>query len=76
MANKAAKNADNVAGKYYVDDQCTSCGICEGMAPDNFKLKDDGSYAYVSAQPTADQEAACKEAMESCPSSAIGDDGE
>lgn len=76
MANKAGKVAENVAGKYYVDDQCIACGVCEGTAPDNFKLNSDGTHAYVCAQPTAAQEAAVKDAMGACPTSSIGDDGE
>jgi ferredoxin len=75
MANKAGKVSENVAGKYYVDDQCIACGVCEGAAPDNFKMNDDGSHAYCCAQPTAAQEAACQDAMGSCPTNAIGDDG-
>jgi len=77
MASKDAKVAENADGKFYVDDQCTACGVCEAEAPENFKMKDDGSYAYVSKQPENDEEtAACESAKDSCPSDAIGDDGE
>ncbi len=77
MADKNSKGPDNVAGKWYVDDQCTACGVCEGSAPENFKMSDDGAYAYVCKQPgNEEEEAACKEAMEACPAEAIGDDGE
>lgn len=83
MANKDAKHAQNVAGKFYCTDAndttgqgCISCGVCYSMAPDHFQ-SDDMSAAFVSKQPTTDEEvAACKEAMESCPVSSIGEDGE
>ncbi|MCE5300932.1 MAG: ferredoxin [Spirochaetia bacterium] len=76
MANKASKVAENVPGKYYVDDQCIACGVCEGSAPENFKMNDDGSHACVFKQPANDaEESACKEAMGSCPTNSIGDDG-
>ncbi len=77
MANKSGKTPENVAGKYYVDDQCIACGVCEGTAPDNFKMSDDGSHVYVSKQPAgADEEAKVKDSMGSCPTNSIGDDGE
>jgi len=75
MANKAASSKLNVPGKYYVDDQCTACGICEGEAPEVFKMSDDGSTAFVYKQPsTPDEESKAESAMNSCPSSAIGND--
>lgn len=76
MANKNAKTSQNVPGKFYVDDQCTACGLCENLAPDHFKLSEDGAYAYVCKQPVTDPEIdTCKEAQESCPVEAIGNDG-
>ena len=77
MANKGSKVPENAAGKFYVDDQCIACGVCEGSAPENFKMNDDGSHAYVHKQPANDGElAACKDSMGSCPTNSIGDDGE
>ncbi|MEI7641154.1 MAG: ferredoxin [bacterium] len=77
MANKGGKVSESVPGKFYVDDQCIACGVCEGSAPENFKMNDDGSHAFCSAQPAdANQTANCVSAMESCPTSSIGDDGE
>ncbi len=76
MANKGAKVPENVSGKYYVDDQCIACGVCEGSAPENFKMNDDGSHAFCFKQPANDgEEAACKDGMGSCPTNSIGDDG-
>ncbi len=77
MANKNAKVSENVPGKYYVDDQCIACGVCEGTAPENFKMNADGTHAYVAKQPENDvEEGQVKDAMSSCPSNSIGDDGE
>ena len=77
MANRSAKVPENVPGKFYVDDQCIACGVCEGAAPDNFRMNDDGSHVFVFKQPSNDSEAAAvRDAVESCPTSAIGDDGE
>ncbi len=69
MADIANKYAENVSGKFYVDDQCIDCDLCRETA--------DGGYSYVFKQPTTpEEEALCKEAMEGCPVEAIGNNGE
>lgn len=76
MADKRQKNPKNVSGKYYVDDSCSACVLCTDTAPENFKMTDDDSTAYVFKQPGNEkEETASKEAMENCPSGSIGDDG-
>ena len=76
MADVANKYAENVAGKFYVDDQCIDCDLCRETAPANFKRNDDGGHSYVYKQPeTPEEETLCKEAMEGCPVEAIGSDG-
>lgn len=76
MADVANKYPENVAGKFYVDDQCIDCDLCRETAPANFKRNDDGGHSYVYKQPeTPDEEGLCKEAMEGCPVEAIGNDG-
>src|SRR5438477_11091225 len=76
MADAANKYAENVAGKFYVDDQCIDCDLCRETAPANFKRNDDGGHSYVYKQPESpEEEALCKEAMEGCPVEAIGSDG-
>ena len=76
MADAANKYAENVGGKFYVDDQCIDCDLCRETAPANFKRNDDGGHSYVYKQPEApEEEALCKEAMEGCPVEAIGSDG-
>lgn len=77
MASRENIQPKNIPGKYYVDTQCIDCDLCRETAPDNFSRNDTASYSYVSKQPaTPDEEAQCIEAMENCPSNAIGDDGE
>ena len=76
MADKNAKQAENVPGKFYVDDQCIDCDVCRETAPKNFIRQEDNGYSYVYKQPESpEEEGQCKEAMESCPVEAIGDDG-
>jgi ferredoxin len=76
MADIANKYPDNVAGKYYVDNQCIDCDLCRETAPNNFKRNDDGGFSFVCKQPgSPEEEAQCKEAQEGCPVEAIGSDG-
>jgi ferredoxin len=77
MADIANKYPDNVAGKYYVDNQCIDCDLCRETAPNNFQRNEDGGYSFVFKQPENDEEEAqCKEAKEGCPVEAIGDNGD
>ncbi len=76
MAEFANHYPDNVAGKYYVDNQCIDCDLCRETAPQNFTRNDDGGHSFVFKQPTSeDEEKQCQEAMEGCPVEAIGQDG-
>ncbi len=77
MANRDDKVQENCEGRYYVDSQCIDCGLCYDTAPDNFALSEEGGYAYVKKQPASEEEEGkCREALDSCPVEAIGDDGE
>src|SRR5258705_11293531 len=77
MADIGNKYAENVSGKFYVDDQCIDCDLCRETAPANFTRSDDGGYFYGFNQPTTPEEDALrKEAMEGCPGGAIGNNGE
>ncbi|MCJ7544096.1 MAG: ferredoxin [Phycisphaerae bacterium] len=50
---------------------CIGCGVCVQVCEAVFELDGD-SIAVVKANPVpADQEAACKEAAQSCPTEAI-----
>ena len=73
MADLENRYDDNVAGEFYVDDQCIDCDLCRETATDNFTRNEDGGYSYVYKQPTTPEERAlCEEAMEGCPVEAIG----
>jgi len=64
-------------GRYYVDcETCLHHECCIEIAPNNFQMGDYLS-AYVFKQPgTPEEEAQCREALETCPTAAIHDDGE
>ena len=74
MADRDHKVPDNVPGKYYVDEDCILCNLCEETAPENFK--DGEEFAFVKKQPENDEEEElCRHAVEECPTECIGDDG-
>lgn len=77
MADKTEKFEENVAGRFYVDQQCIDCDLCRETAPDFFTRNEDGGFSYVYRQPrTEDETALCMEALEGCPVEAIGADGD
>lgn len=52
-------------------DACISCGLCESVCPDVFKL-DDESISIVIVDPVPEELHDCaKEAEEGCPTDAI-----
>jgi len=76
MADLEDKYEDNIAGKYFVDDQCIDCDLCRQEASANFRRNEDAGYSYVYKQPENKQEEAeCQRALEECPVEAIGDFG-
>ena len=56
MAEKDEKWAENVAGKFYVDEQCIDCDLCRETAPDFFTRNEDGGYSFVHKQPESDED--------------------
>lgn len=50
-------------------DKCIGCGTCVVIAPKSFKLGDDGKAEVI--EPPGDEEEKIKEAVDSCPTSAI-----
>lgn len=78
MAKIEKRYPSNVAGKFYVDKECTDCDVCRTEAPEVFKRHDDG-YSYVHDQPKeADSDLLTRalRAVEYCPVEAIGTDGD
>ena len=77
MADKRSKVIENTTGKFYVDQECIGCHLCAEIAPDNFKITDDGDHDYVFQQPKDEKQLVlCQEAIDLCPVESIGDDGE
>jgi ferredoxin len=77
MATINNRYSDNVPGKFYVNDDCIDCDLCQEIAPNNFCRNDDEGHSYICKQPENDEElTACQEALEACPVVAIGDDGD
>jgi ferredoxin len=77
MADIKDRYSENVAGRYFVDNQCIDCDLCRETAPANFSRQNDGGYSFVFKQPTSpEEEAQCVEAKEGCPVEAIGDNGD
>ena len=77
MADKELKWENNAEGKYYVDKNCIAAKYCLSVAPENFRMAENGSHAYVVKQPaTSDEEVQVADAVMGCPVSSVGDDGE
>ncbi len=67
----------NVAGRFYIDDQCTDCDLCRECAPNNIRRDDRLGHSYVCRQPeTEDEIAACMDGVRGCPTEAVGSDGD
>ena len=49
---------------------CTGCGLCPQICPEVFQLEDDIAKVLLASVPK-EFEAACRDAVESCPVSAI-----
>jgi ferredoxin len=76
MPNPKDRLPENKSGRYYVDRQCIDCDVCRDIAKDNFTRQSARGYSYVYKQPVnSDEDALCREALETCPVDAIGNDG-
>lgn len=51
-------------------DTCTGCGLCTELCPDVFEMDGDVARVKVEIVPSGAADA-CRDAMESCPVSAI-----
>jgi len=74
MADRSNAWSENVKGRYFVDCTCIACDTCCATAPANFNMHDDGHSVLVKQPENAAEEAACQEAIASCPVDAIGMD--
>ena len=76
MADNTDKVEGSVDGKWYVDSNCIDCDLCRQTAPENFERNEDEGFTFVNKQPeNEEEEQACADAMEECPTEAIGEDG-
>ncbi len=76
MADNTDKVEGSVDGQFFVDSNCIDCDLCRQTAPENFERNEDEGFTFVNKQPeNEDDEQACRDAMEECPTEAIGDDG-
>jgi len=76
MADPADKNSRNVPGPYYNDLTCIDCDLCREIAPEFFTRDDEEGLTYVWKQPTSPEEIEkAEEALFSCPTETIGNDG-
>lgn len=57
--------------KYFVNDNCISCGLCTTICPEVFSFGEKGTSEAIDGEVPKDCEDRAKEAMESCPVSAI-----
>ena len=76
MAELNARFAENVAGAFYVSTACIDCDMCRETAPTVFRRNDEIGYSIVFRQPETELERAqAIEALEGCPTEAIGANG-
>lgn len=77
MPNRNDKNPENASGPFYVDSTCCDCDLCRQIAPASFRRNDDTGLSIVFKQPATAQELEqAREALQSCPTESIGDDGD
>jgi len=76
MAEYELRFEDNVAGRFYVDEECINCDLCSEGAPEFFRESAAGGNHIVYRQPVGQLEIELAlEALEACPAESIGDDG-
>ncbi len=76
MATPTDRLPANALGKYYVDSSCIDCDQCRVIAPQLFVRDEDSGLSIVTRQPeSADEAALAEEAVSSCATNSIGNDG-
>jgi len=55
--------------KVWVEEDCTACGVCEGICPEVFVVKDIATI--IEGVNFSDYEAQIKDAVDSCPMEVI-----
>ena len=54
-----------------VRDNCIGCGACQAIAPNIFEIDDEGLSKVINEEVSKENEEDFKDALESCPTSAI-----
>lgn len=81
MAEKSLRLSENAPGKWYVDDTCTPCHTCMDVAGPTTPTpllqynRDETRVFFVRQPVTPDELTAAQEALDVCPTQAIGNDG-
>ena len=57
--------------KYYVNENCIGCGLCEGTCPEVFSMTDEGVAVAIDTDVPEDAKENSAEAKDSCPVGAI-----
>jgi len=61
----------------FTDNTCIDCDLCRQIAPTVFRRNDDSGMSAAFRQPSTEEEwAQARDAVESCPTNSVGDDGE
>jgi glyoxylase-like metal-dependent hydrolase (beta-lactamase superfamily II)/ferredoxin len=73
VARLDARIADNVPGRFFVDDSCIDCDACRQLAPSVFARSDRQGQSFVAAQPDEPGTVArALMALVACPTASIG----
>lgn len=57
--------------KYFVNEECIGCGLCNGICPKVFAMTEEGTAKEMDGEIPAEEEQKAAEACESCPVGAI-----
>ena len=57
--------------KFFVNERCINCGLCESICPEVFTLDGDDTAKAINDDVSGELKESATEAMESCPVDAI-----
>ena len=75
MTDLTERLPENVSGAFYITNACIDCDMCRDSAPTVFRRHDDIGLSAVFHQPETEAERQqAQQALEECPTGAIGND--